>query len=245
MNRYQQAASELTDIVGAAPVGHLVRAMHISLKNKFVYAATAKCGCSTIKKTLIRLELEDDTLEFFDPEDIHRREFSPFLTPLQIPNFSNFIKNGPTFRFCFSRHPFDRILSAYLDKIVRNKPEKSLIMAQLGKDPKSTEQISFAAFVDVVVNQPVEKMDPHWRIQYHQTFQDKISYDFMGRVERLKDDLHVVGEKLRVDIGAYYSEEIRHMTSARDYIDDFFTTEIRRKVAAKYAIDFEYFAYDA
>jgi hypothetical protein len=245
MNRYQQAASELTDIAGAAPVGHLVRAMHISLKNNFVYAATAKCGCSTIKKTLIRLELEDDALEFFDPEDIHRREFSPFLTPLQIPNISKFLSNGNTFRFCFSRHPFERILSAYLDKIVRNKPEKAQIMAQLGKEPNSTEQITFAAFVDAVVDQPVEKMDPHWRTQYHQTFQDKISYDFIGRVERLETDLLIVGEKLGVDIGAYYSEETRHMTNARNYIGDFFTTDIRRKVAVKYAIDFEYFAYDA
>ena len=85
---------------------------------------------------------------------------------------------------------------------------------------------------------------PQWRIQYYQTFQNKITYDFIGRVERLKDDLIIVGDNIGIDMQEYYAEETRHETAARERIGEYSSQELRRKIISKYEIDFQYFSYD-
>jgi uncharacterized protein YllA (UPF0747 family) len=87
-------------------------------------------------------------------------------------------------------------------------------------------------------------MNPHWRVQYHQTCQDTIAYDFIGRVERLESDLRKIGKSIGADIEAFYSPETRHNTNAAARRAEFLTPRIREKIRSKYEIDFKYFSYD-
>ncbi|MBD0335929.1 MAG: sulfotransferase family 2 domain-containing protein [Cyanobacteria bacterium Co-bin13] len=105
--------------------------IHISLKHRYLYVDTPKVGCSTIKLTLQRLELEDEQFARDDFEDIHLRKFSPLLMPIQVGPLDAFLSRSDIFKFCFVRNPYTRVLSCYLDKIAAPHPIKAQILRQL------------------------------------------------------------------------------------------------------------------
>ena len=219
--------------------------INISLRHKYVYVETAKVGCSTIKDTLQRLELDYPEMLRDDFEDIHRRKYSPLISPSQTCGLDRLLQNPDFFIFCFVRNPYTRLLSVYLDKIVRGLPEKGEILIAMGLDPSHlSREISFQEFVDVVCEQSLSQMNPHWRVQYYQTFQDFISYDFIGRLENFQNDCSYVFSKIREDYADYYRSEVRHSTNSSSLLSQFYSTDIKEKAFAKFQIDFEYFGYD-
>jgi dermatan 4-sulfotransferase 1 len=219
--------------------------VNISLLYKYIYVETTKCGCSTVKLTLQKLELSDPSFERLDLADIHIREYSPLLTPKQVGSFRKLLNNPDYLKFCFVRHPYSRLLSAYLDKILRNRNVKRQVLYQLGRATDDlTAYVSFAEFIEAVYEQPISAMDGHWYTQYYQTMQDAISYDFVGRFERLEEDLRLVGARLSPKFDLYLTAERRHATGADAVVDKYYTDDLRDKVFHKYRKDFEYFGYD-
>lgn len=218
---------------------------NISLKNKYVYVETPKVACSTIKVTLQKMELgvldsgdEDSNINW------HDRESSPLLQPSQISNLKSFLLRDDIYKFCFVRNPYGRLLSAYLNKIAGNKPQKRNLLLQLGYNPTDlSKSISFETFVDAVVEQPISMMNIHWRTQYYQTFQDGIEYDFIGRFESFNDDFSNVLNVLYGENKPIITNDFRHKTSANDQIIEHYTDTLKNKVYEKFKIDFEYFGY--
>src|SRR5579862_1067334 len=175
----------LADISGLhphLPVSDVVYGTNISLQYNYIFVETPKCGCTAIKAALQRLELRDPDFARENLEDIHVRESSPLLNPRQVGSFRKLINRPEIFKFCFVRHPFTRLLSCYLDKIQRNRPQKAAILRQVGfPEDRLDTVLTFDQFVRAVVEQPISLMDPHWRVQYYQTMQVGIKYDFIGR----------------------------------------------------------------
>lgn len=219
--------------------------IHISLCHQYVYVETPKVGCSTIKDTLQRIELDYPEMLRDDFEDIHRRDTSPLLSPSQTCAFERIIQSPSYFVFCFVRNPYERLLSAYLDKIVNGMPGKRSILTAMGDDPENlNKEIPFREFVDVVTGLEISKMDPHWRIQYYQTFQDVISYDYIGRMENFTNDCKYVFGRVTNNYEKYYRNEVRHATNSSGLLNKYYNSSIQKKVFKKYEIDFEYFGYD-
>ena len=199
------------------PVSNFQYSINISTKYNYVYVETPKVGCSIIKSVLQKAEINDPYFFRPDFEDIHNRGFSPLLKPSQVGNLDTFIENNKPFTFCFSRNPYSRLLSAYLDKIDSNRPQKKNVLLHLGKDISDLgHKVSFDEFLKVVCEQPIANMDTHWRIQYYQTFQDSINYDFMGKLENFTEDFVFVLDKLSIDHEKFLSDERRHAKGADD-----------------------------
>ena len=219
--------------------------VNISLKYNYVYVETPKVGCSTIKDTLQRMELDYPELVREDSDDIHRRNYSPLTSPSQTCGIDRLLDNPDFFVFCFVRNPYARLLSAYLDKIVTGRNPKKSILIAMGEDYSDlSREISFQEFVDTICQQSVLQMDVHWRIQYYQTFQDTINYDFIGRMENFQLDCRYVFSKIRDDYANYYRSELRHATSSAALLGELYNDNLKEKVFNKYKIDFEYFGYD-
>jgi len=226
------------------PVNSFEYSVNISNKYNYLYVETPKAACSSIKVSLQRMELGLPDFYREDFEDIHNRNFSPLLKPSQIGSFTTFIKKTNIFKFCFSRNPYTKLLSSYLNKINSNKLQKKQILLHLGKDvSKLNTEVSFAEFVDVVCAQPISNMDPHWRLQYYQTFQDSIDYDFKGKVENFDCDFEFVLKTLNQDYHKYISQEVRHASQANNLLETYYTPSLIEKVQAKFALDFDYFEY--
>jgi len=218
-------------------------AVNVSLKNKYVFVETAKVACSTIKLTLQRLELEDKYFKREVFQDVHVRAYSPLLSLQQVPDFERLFINDDYFRFCFVRNPYERILSAYLNKIKGNSMmEKSIILSQLGHDMRDLSiPVSFEQFISAIEKQPVSMMNNHWRHQYYSTYQDTINYHFIGKLEKFDEHFSYVMEK--VGASPYYIKEARHATGSSSKFNEYYTDDLLERVYNVFQIDFETFRY--
>ena len=88
--------------------------INISKTYKYVYLETPKVACSTIKRTFQKAEVT--ALGGEVAKNIHDKNLSPLLSPLDIQNgLDSMFEGDEFFRFSFVRNPYSRILSAYLD----------------------------------------------------------------------------------------------------------------------------------
>jgi len=242
MEKYKQEIQKYVKYIGESNFEYSV---NISLMNKYIYVETPKVGCSTIKNVLQRMELNYPDLVRDDFEDIHDRHYSPLISPSQTCGFDRLLHDPNFFVFSFARNPYTRLLSAYLDKIKNNRPPKKSILSAMGQSPDNIEkQIPFNEFIDVICNLDIAYMNPHWRIQYYQTMQDSIDYDFVGRMENFQEDYIYVFNKINKNYSDYYSPEIRHATNSHKLLQEYFDDKLTEKVYEKYKIDFTHFGYD-
>ena len=228
------------------PVHNFDYSINISLKHKYLFVETPKAGCSTIKSILQKMELDRPDFVRNEARDLHYREFSPLLRPAQVGSFEQFVGRPDIFKFCFTRNPYSRLLSAYLEKICQNKPPKQNILQHLGYDPNDIQRnISFAEFVRGVCSQAPIQMNPHWRIQFYQTFRAHIDYDFIGSVENFSHDLPQALARIRPDFNDFVADEKRHATGSNQKLAEHFTAELVDAVRKTFALDFEHFGHQA
>ncbi|MFD6321032.1 sulfotransferase family protein [Methylorubrum thiocyanatum] len=212
---------------------------NISLKYSYMYVETPKAGCSTIKSTLINAEL-DEYLDFENFEDLHVRQWSPLLDPSRVGPLEKFLDKCRV-KFCFVRNPYSRILSCYLNKIAPLEGwRRKQIIDYYEMHPDAG--ITFKQFVDFVCHQDYPDMDIHWRLQYDLLCARNIDYDFIGKFENLDVDLNNVLSQIGIDAAKYYRKEDRHSTKAESLLDEFYDSEYKDKIYAKFFFDFE--AYD-
>jgi hypothetical protein len=212
-------------------------ALHVSLGNRYVYVVNPKVACSSILWTLRRLELRDDALLPRTVGVIHKRAGSPLLpwTAARQHDLSGFV------RFCFVRNPYDRVLSCYLQKIARPTPWRERVRALLGV-PARQADISFQQFVESLLLQDPAEMDPHWAPQWRVTLQDDLSYDFIGRFERIEEDLLAAGRRITPDFARYLDREQRQATGKKPL--HLLTPDLVETIQRVYDQDFARFNYD-
>lgn len=236
----QRQQDQIASIAGPHRFEAFQNRTSISLKYRYFFCETPKVACSTIKQTLVRSELEDAGFTYSENRQIHIRELIPLLTPMMVPDISNRMK--ALFKFCFVRDPAVRLLSAYLDKIVRNKPQKRGVLKALKQANDLEYFVSFPDFVDFVCGLDPAQLDPHWSVQYHQVFADKIQYDFIGRFERFEEDFKAVLSHLAID-PKYFQSAMSHRTDSARLQSEYLTPALRRKIENRYSIDYEKFDY--
>jgi len=218
---------------------------NISLKYEYLYLETPKVACSTIKSCLQKMELGDINFHREDFEAIHKREFSPLLKASQIGNLDNLISKSEIFKFCFVRNPYTRILSAYLDKIVKCKPAKANILKAMGHDSSNLNtSVNFKEFITTIYSQNIAEMDPHWRIQYFQTCQKSIPFDYIGRLETFNKDFNQILSILNnANPCLYFTSEQRHSTNSNKLLSKYYTPSLQAMIREKFSADFNYFNY--
>ncbi len=234
----------LTERSGYARVNY---SMHISLKHAYLFYETPKSGCSTIKRRLQRIELSDTP--FKPSNSVHSRLESPMIAPSQLPRaqINEILADHRFPKFCFVRNPFTRVLSAYLDKIVRNEPQKALFFKAQGKpDTPLTQTVSFSEFLEALALTPAAKMDPHWMPQGFHLFYDLLDYNFVGKFENFENDFSTVARML-------FPREIRenipadvmagHKTDAANKLEHYFNGKCIDLVKKIYQDDFSSFGY--
>lgn len=140
----------------------------------------------------------------------------------------------PYFKFAVVRNPFDRIVSCYNDKIVRNRGFAS---REAWGDP------SFEEFVYKISKTPHSKMNPHFRPQY--TFltrpEGELIVDYFGKFESLTEAFETIKKK------AGFPDEIvlpQRNKSSGMTTPELYTKKIKEKVAYIYSKDLDLFEYE-
>jgi hypothetical protein len=192
------------------------------------------------------------------------------------------LRDRRIFKFAFVRNPWSRLVSSYLNRIVDKGVEYRNVMKRLSRGPwfrldkrmryyarkwacgvgwPESAEITFREFVvRELCAMPAMDMDPHWRPQY--SFLGSHEPDFIGRFERLAEDLAALCDRLgaapdlpalnrsryaaRHDGGCFADctqAELRAMKAMPGY-RQFYTPELVDMVAKVYAKDIERFGYD-
>lgn len=176
---------------------------------KLMYLPLAKNACSSLKQVVAALGgvvLEPD-------EDIHVK-LDTNATGLQFADLpeSNIRKalSGPDWmRFVVLRDPFDRLVSAYVEKFVLNRTELRIgetvgpayraVFARDELTPADFERgISFREFVTFILHEDPKALDAHWQPQSEQLGHVAFThvYDVKG-LDCLVDDLRKhVGQEI-------------------------------------------------
>jgi len=244
MDLHAQFVRDNVDLFGSLRPATFIYSCNISLKFRYVFVEVPKVACSSIKLTLQRAELDDPAFQREDFEDLHLRRFSPLLRPDQVGNLRRVLEAPDFVRFCFVRNPFTRLLSAYLDKIAGNRPQKRWVLRQLGRYTAALDApVTFTEFVDAVAAQPDPLKDSHWAVQWQHTLQGRITYDAIGRYETFEEDFRAVLDRIGIDHGRYHATERRHATGAGQKLTDYYDARCVEQVRRIYREDFAGFSY--
>jgi hypothetical protein len=161
---------------------------HISLVNHYVFVQVSKAASSSVKWALQSLEFKRTPWKVID---VNNKFYSPHVSPYQVPHdlLDKFFFGDGCKRVTFVRNPFSRLLSCYLHRVVA-KP-RSATNSALKKitGGRGGADVSFDEFVEIVCAQEALEQEAHWRCQSEDLCFDKISYDFVGKLEFLKNDL--------------------------------------------------------
>lgn len=228
--------------------------IHISLKNRFIYVEVPKVACSTIKSRLQEIEARSlgQAPPAKDMATIHNKKLSPLLSPVDLgwEKFAQLLNDPQVFKFCFVRNPYTRVLSAFLSKLGWREGKYRKIIAD-ALDQGIDDPITFQQFLQVIQQQSVIEMDPHWRMQTAQLFGTQINYDLIGRFETLEQDWQQVLAKIDqsslADSPAVSGETPKRRgrkTGADDKLTKFYAKPaVQQLVQTIYQDDFNTFQY--
>ena len=141
------------------------------------------------------------------------------------------------YKFAFVRNPWDRIVSCWYDKIVRGRKKYSGKMKIPAFESATGE---FEEFVSVLETSDLETCNIHFRLQTHLIPIDDIN--FLGRFEKFETDLKKVLDHLGTPIEAPLERKGLHARK-RPY-QDYYTDDLRNRIAALYQSDIDAFGYD-
>ncbi|XP_008102590.1 carbohydrate sulfotransferase 8 [Anolis carolinensis] len=227
--------------------------LFVDENHKFIYCEVPKVGCSNWKKIILlfTLNLSRDTTEV-NHERIHTtkllKRLSTYPPEQQMELLNTYTK------VMFSRHPLERLVSAYRDKFLHSEPYYSITVANeikvfSRKDINSTNKITFQEFVNYLVTRNQSDMDIHWKPMFLLCDPCNIHYDILGKLETLAEDVdHVLRrigapESLHYPNGKMNSSEKRTSKAITSAYIKQLSFEQMQKVKQVYQKDFSLFNY--
>jgi len=170
-----------------------------------------------------------------------------------------------TFRFMVARHPFERILSAYRDKLedlsrdieAREGYYYTMYGKHIVAEYRDTRdranmtgvlEPTWREFVTYLLNTPATKYDEHWMPMWMLCSPCIIRYDAISKMETFSEDTQYILQQAGLE--DKLSVEWKHRTGtggSSDTIVDYFSQLTKSEIAAlfkKYQLDFEFYDYD-
>ncbi len=206
-----------------------------------VYLNNAKSGCTTVKEWL---ETASGGRIKELKKDYHNEENVSFVHSLKKVDW---IEDATVFSVV--RHPLDRLVSGYENKILNPNKTNNVRMGfcrRYGLDHEA--EISFPTFLESIASDPFpHELNPHWRPQHANLVFPFIVPNYICRLENLADDfsnfLQSIG-KSHLGIPGHLhkrrSSGPEKMMRLRKYFAD---KEIMSLACDIYKIDFRAFSY--
>ncbi|XP_071283455.1 carbohydrate sulfotransferase 8-like isoform X2 [Agelaius tricolor] len=162
---------------------HVANQLFVEHKHKFIYCEVPKVGCSNWKRIifLLQSDLNAEASEI-EHDNIHHtsliKRLVSYPPALQKEFLSNYTK------IMFTRHPLERLVSAYRDKLLHSEPFYSTtianeIRAMFRKNKNSPEKVSFQEFVNFIIAKPPHTLDIHWKPMFLLCDPCNIHYDIV------------------------------------------------------------------
>ncbi|NXY48917.1 CHST8 sulfotransferase, partial [Ceuthmochares aereus] len=231
----------------------IAKQLFVEHKHKFIYCEVPKVGCSNWKRTIFLLQA-DVNAEASEIEHVHIHQTSLIKKVVTYPPVKQkeFLNNYT--KVMFTRHPLERLVSAYRDKLLHSEPFYSItlanqIRAMFRKNKNSSEKVSFQEFVSFVISKPPNTLDIHWKPMFLLCDPCNVHYDILGKYETLGlDSEHVlkfIGAPERLhypSLKRYGSEKRTDGDITLEYLRQLNSEQIE-KIKKLYQMDFLLFNY--
>jgi hypothetical protein len=215
--------------------------VNVSEKFGYLYLANLKVASSSILGTLQLAEVGDDSSKV--PQNVHERSESPLLN-FKTSRFSpdEILNSERVFKFTYVRNPYSRVLSAYLDKIVRQPSERARLLPTLGF-PAEAEP-SFLEFLQAIHASRDAWRDLHWMTQSKLIEVNHINYNFVGRFESFQLSFPLLLQRLGISESSFKQiEKPTNVTRANELIMQYVGDAERDLIISIYEADFVNFRY--
>ncbi|XP_072028846.1 carbohydrate sulfotransferase 11-like [Amphiura filiformis] len=238
------------------------RHIYVVDKYKLMFCYIPKVGCSNWKRILMILEDHSRTIDDIDSREAHARNKLKVLRYYPGKQLENRLKNYR--KFMFVRHPLSRIVSAYKNKyadlsVFRVAPRELRqyalrIMKKYRKKPTKRElttgeNITWSEWLQYIAD-PTEqkKFDRHWKEMYKLCSPCAVDYDYIGKLENIKEEADFIMDKLDISHVVRYPDKANsHPTNtSMGGIEEKFKEATKyqlRRISEIYALDFRLFGY--
>ena len=238
---------------------------------KFIYCPIPKVACSSFKRIVFALEGVKIDSQHLDLVHARAKQYS--LRNYPYDTAKKLLHSNEYFRFAIVRNPWDRLISAYLDKFVScqeliprfvNEFVRSYYRS-CGIKPDINKSITFRQFIEHIKNTDDDLLDVHFKPQY--LFLANTKFDFIGRFENMSEDYQKIKERLNLTVELPWSNKVARGASSREMIksqgffadsypeeiramksypsaQDLFTDDLLEDVRLRYEKDITTFGYE-
>jgi tetratricopeptide (TPR) repeat protein len=215
LNQYVDSGFIGVDGNSVNPLGYYF----VNQKLKIVYCSIPKNACTLFKNMIVE---HSDLCMGYRQSGLNIHEFigknKSFLTENLLEN----LNSSEYFKFAVLRNPFERLVSAYLDKFAKHlDPESfcheviSQVHQSLGIEPNIEKSITFSQFVHYVAETEDSQLNDHWRPQSN--FIGFVKFDSIGQFENLDLLIDEFQDKFKIQITKEVSP---HITNYQEFNDD-------------------------
>ena len=206
----------------------------INHKHKIIYCPIPKNAC-TLFKTMMVEHSSDRERYYNSQENIHHYASSRRDTAVALDS-SDYLTNPNYFKFAILRNPFERLVSAYLDKIVKHEiPElfaqKFIKKVQqfLKKDYDLKKSISFQEFIQYLAKTEDYDLNEHWQTQSYFLGRELLEFDYFGQFEKLDQVVKDLENKFKFTITIDVTKNHNRDDHITKYINDITTKKYQEK----------------
>jgi len=164
----------------------LDKGLAISKEYNYIYCRIRKSANSTVVSTLYNIETKNKIDSLTAIQEIKDNYFTrpSALSKSEVKQLNNYYK------FTIVRNPYNRLWSAYLDKILpREAIQRKLVIDKLNKN--SEDLISFDEFLTFLETGGL-RLNSHWAPQIDFLVFPINEYDYIGKIETFKEDLEKI-----------------------------------------------------
>lgn len=232
-------------------------ATFVSSKGNYIYCETPKVACSSLKKWIHQWEnLPDIKPSFFRSKETKISMFIHQRATFKLPSLMDFesevatkmISSKDYFKFAFVRNPYARLFSGWLNKIYFVEPGyqqwAKKIRVRYQRELENSVFIPFEYFVKFLCeNYTANRCNHHFQSQVSLIYPHAIQYDFIGKLEKFKEDFNYVIKSIGSNESSLKMLKNENASFPADW-KDYYDENLAKLVYQFYIDDFQKFDYD-
>ncbi|MGD1855422.1 MAG: sulfotransferase family protein [Leptolyngbyaceae cyanobacterium] len=181
-------------------------------KHHFIYCPIPKVACSSFKRLVVQISsisYKEEILELpphlFHSYVNHSLTFFAKYRSTQEKT-QEILQSNSYFKFAIVRNPWDRLVSAYLNKFVSpvnletsTSPGKSVVRnfyAEQQLEANFNRALTFREFIKYLSMRQDKALDGHWQPQI--IFLNNHKFDYIGRFEKMDEAFDTIQENLNI-----------------------------------------------
>ncbi|KAF2879410.1 hypothetical protein ILUMI_26759 [Ignelater luminosus] len=228
-------------------------------KHRLLYCYVPKVACTNWKRVLMVLTERSNVTNLMEiPAYIAHANTSLSRLSEYNENDAKYYLNN-YISFVMVRQPFERLLSAYRNKLEGNLPSAKYFQARIGRyiiknyrpnatetDLRNGDNVSFQEFVQYLVAEGIKNdtANEHWKPIHQLCYPCSLNYTFIGKYEKFEEDASIILDMVNAPYVIFpHSKSSQTSEKLRQYLRQLSLSDIE-KLYRIYEIDFRLFDYN-